>query len=142
MDDGIGKNNNWIRAIDLAGLQRNGRALFRHEGRQIALFSTPDGVFACNNRCPHEGYPLREGTLGAGCVLTCNWHNWKFDLKTGANLDRGEGLRTYPVKVREGDVWLDMREPPIEIRRASVMASLKGAFEDEEIGRASCRERV
>ena len=135
MDDGIGKNNNWIRAIDLAGLQRNGRALFRHEGRQIALFSTPDGVFACNNRCPHEGYPLREGTLGAGCVLTCNWHNWKFDLKTGANLDRGEGLRTYPVKVREGGVWLDMTEPPIEIRRASVVASLKGAFEDEDYER-------
>jgi nitrite reductase/ring-hydroxylating ferredoxin subunit len=135
MDDGIAKNHNWIRAIGLDGLQRDGRALFRHGGRQIALFSTPDGVFACNNRCPHEGYPLREGTLSAGCVLTCNWHNWKFDLKTGANLDRGEGLRTYPVQLREGEVWLDMTEPPLDVRRAVVMASLKGAFEDEDYER-------
>ncbi len=135
MDDGIGKNHNCIRAIDLAALQRDGRALIRHEARQIALFSTPDGVFACNNWCPHEGYPLREGTLSQGCVLTCNWHNWKFDLKTGANLDRGEGLRTYPVQLRDGGVWLDMTEPPLEVRRARVTASLKGAFDDEDYER-------
>src|SRR5258706_9882242 len=135
MEDGIAKNHNWIRAIDLATLERDGRALFRGEGRQIALFTTPDGIFACNNRCPHEGYPLREATLGQGCVLTCNWHNWKFDLKTGANLDRGEGLRTYPVQLRDGGVWLDMTEAPVEVRRAAVMASLKGAFDDEDYER-------
>jgi nitrite reductase/ring-hydroxylating ferredoxin subunit len=135
MDDGIAKNHSWIRAIDLVTLKRDGRALFRSEGRQIALFATPDGVFACNNRCPHEGYPLREGTVSQGCVLTCNWHNWKFDLKSGANLDRGEGLRTYPVQLRSGDVWLDMTEPPIEVRRAGVMASLEGAFNDEDYER-------
>ena len=117
MDDGIAKNPNFIRAIDLPTLQRDGRALFRHEGRQIALFATPDGVFACNNRCPHEGYPLREGTLSDGCVLTCNWHNWKFDLKSGENLDRGEGLRTYPVQLRGNEVWLDLTDPPLEARR-------------------------
>ncbi|HEX3066070.1 MAG TPA: Rieske (2Fe-2S) protein [Dongiaceae bacterium] len=135
MDDGILKNPNWVRAIDLASLQREGTALFRHDGRQIALFATPDGIFACNNRCPHEGYPLREGTLSAGCVLTCNWHNWKFDLKSGANLDRGEGLRTYPVETREGAVWLDMTEQPVEQRRAAVMRSLKDAFEEEDYER-------
>jgi nitrite reductase/ring-hydroxylating ferredoxin subunit len=135
MDDGIVKNHNWIRAIDLAALKQEGRALFRNEGRQIALFATAEGIFACNNRCPHEGYPLREGTLGAGGVLTCNWHNWKFDLATGANLDRGEGLRTYPVQLRGEDVWLDLTEPPIEVRRAGVLASLRGAFEDEDYER-------
>jgi nitrite reductase/ring-hydroxylating ferredoxin subunit len=135
MDDGVAKNPNWIRVIELSTLQRDGRALFRHDGRQIALFSTPDGVLACNNRCPHEGYPLREGTLGAGCVLTCNWHNWKFDLRTGANVDRGEGLRMYPVQLRGGEVWLEMTEPPVEVRRAGVMASLRGAFDDEDYER-------
>ena len=135
MDDGIAKNPNWVRAIDFASLQREGRALFRHNGRQIALFATPEGIFACNNRCPHEGYPLREGTLSGDCVLTCNWHNWKFDLKSGENLDRGEGLRTYPVQTREGVVWLDLTEPPLEQRRAAVMASLKDAFDEEDYER-------
>ncbi|HEY2892283.1 MAG TPA: Rieske (2Fe-2S) protein [Dongiaceae bacterium] len=129
------KNPSWVRAIDLATLQRENNALFRHDGRQIALFATPDGVFACNNRCPHEGYPLREGTLSGGCVLTCNWHNWKFDLKSGENLDRGEGLRTYPVETCDGAVWLDLTEQPVEQRRTAVMASLKNAFEEEDYER-------
>ncbi len=135
MDDAIGKNPNWIRAIEVSALQRDTRAVVRHDGRQIAVFATADGIFACNNRCPHEGYPLKEGTLGSDCVLTCNWHNWKFDLKTGANLDRGEGLRIYPVRLRDGDIWLDVAELPVEIRRAVVMASLKGAFDDEDYER-------
>lgn len=133
--DGSGQNPNWIRAIDLASLHGQGRALVRHEGRQIAVFATPDGVFACNNRCPHEGYPLSEGTLGPGCVLTCNWHNWKFDLTSGANLDRGEGLRIYPSRIQDGAVWLDLTDPPVEVRRAKVMASLEGAFRDEDYER-------
>jgi len=133
--DGSGQNPNWIRAIDLASLQAQGRALFRHEDRQIALFATGDGAFACNNRCPHEGYPLSEGMLGPGCVLTCNWHNWKFDLAGGANLDRGEGLRVYPLRIRDGAVWLDVTDPPVEVRRAKVMASLEGAFRDEDYER-------
>jgi nitrite reductase/ring-hydroxylating ferredoxin subunit len=133
--DGSGQNPNWIRAIDLASLRARGRALFRHEGRQVALFATSDGVFACNNRCPHEGYPLSEGTLGPGCVLTCNWHNWKFDLAGGANLDRGEGLRVYPLRIQDGAVWLDLTDPPMEVRRAKVMASLEGAFRDEDYER-------
>jgi nitrite reductase/ring-hydroxylating ferredoxin subunit len=135
MDGASAGNPHWIRAIDLASLQRDGRALVRHERRQIALFAASDGIFACNNRCPHEGYPLSEGSLGAGCVLTCNWHNWKFDLKTGANLDRGEGVRSYPVRVAEGAVWLDVADPPVEVRQAHVMASLKAAFDDEDYER-------
>ena len=137
--DGGAKNPNWIRAIDVETLERQGRAILRHEGRQIALFATPEGVRACNNRCPHEGYPLSEGTLGkgaeSGCVLTCNWHNWKFDLATGANLDRGEALRVYPVKLEEGAVWLDLTDPPVEARRARVLASLRSAFDDEDYER-------
>lgn len=142
--DGGAKNPNWIRAIELSALEREGRRVWRHEGRQIALFATADGVLACNNRCPHEGYPLSEGTLatgapngtsGAGCVLTCNWHNWKFDLTTGTNLDRGEGVRTYAVKLEEGAVWLDLTDPPAEAQQARVMASLRGAFDEEDYER-------
>ncbi|GIT48908.1 MAG: hypothetical protein Ct9H300mP14_08360 [Gammaproteobacteria bacterium] len=73
---------------------------FRFEGRQIVLFATSQGIYACNNRCPHEGYPLREGVLDEQCRLTCNWHNWKFDLQTGANQRGGDKLRVYPVEVR------------------------------------------
>ena len=120
----------WTRAVSLAVLEDKGRLVFRKEGRQIALFHTPHGVLACNNRCPHEGYPLREGSLDERCVVTCNWHNWKFDLRSGRNLYGGEGLRTWPVDIRDGEVWIDLAEPAFAERRAAILASLREARED------------
>ena len=99
-------------------------------------------MLACNNRCPHEGYPLREGSLDGRCILTCNWHNWKFDLPSGRNLYGGEGLRTYPVEVRGGEVWIDLADPPFAQRRAEILASLAEAREDnayERIAREVAR---
>ena len=120
----------WTRAAPLDALEDKGRLVFRKAGRQIALFHTPRGVLACNNRCPHEGYPLREGSLDERCILTCNWHNWKFDLRSGRNLYGGEGLRTYPVEVRDGEVWIDLVDPPVAERRVQILASLAEASED------------
>lgn len=128
----------WTRTIPLAELTAKGRAVLRLDGKQIALFATAAGIFACNNRCPHEGYPLREGSLGADgqpCVLTCNWHNWKFDLRDGANLYGGDRLRVYPVRVAEGAVWLDLTDPPPARRRAEILANLRDAFDDEDYER-------
>ena len=99
---------NWQRAIELDELKAKGRAVVRLAGKQVALFDQSDRIFACNNRCPHEGYPLREGTLDEGGVLTCNWHNWKFDLACGANLLGGDRLRVYPTELRKGEIWIDL----------------------------------
>ena len=127
--------NTWTRAVALDALEEKGRLVFRKDGRQIALFDTPEGVVACNNRCPHEGYPLREGSLDEQCIITCNWHNWKFDLRSGRNLYGGEGLRTYPVEVRAGEVWIDLADPPFARRRAEILASLGKAREDNAYNR-------
>ena len=125
----------WTKTMRHDALAAKGRAVLRRGGKQIVLFHTPDGVFACNNRCPHEGYPLREGALDDGCTLTCDWHNWKFDLRDGANLFGGDRLRVYPVELRDGDIWLDLADPPLEARRAAVMTNLRDAFDDHEYDR-------
>ena len=90
---------NWTDVMSLAELARTGKAVVRHDGRQILLMHGEAGSFACMNRCPHEGYPLSEGTLSEGCVLTCNWHNWKFNLASGATLVGGDRLTRYPMRV-------------------------------------------
>ncbi len=128
-------NAHWIAAADRAKLAKNGRTVVRLEGKQIALFNTPEGIFACNNRCPHEGYPLREASLDDECRLTCNWHNWKFDLRTGDNAFGGDRLRVYPVELRGDQIWIDIAEPPIEERRAALMHNLREAFNDNEYDR-------
>ena len=45
----------WIKAITTAELEQRGHAVVRAAGKQIALFTTPEGIFACNNRCPARG---------------------------------------------------------------------------------------
>ncbi len=125
----------WSSAISLDRLRRDGRAVTRIGGKQIALFDTGAGIYACNNRCPHEGYPLREGTLDQACLLTCNWHNWKFDLRTGENLYGGDRLRTYPTKIVDDTVWVDVSDPPPEIRIATALTNLRSAFDDHAYDR-------
>jgi nitrite reductase/ring-hydroxylating ferredoxin subunit len=127
--------SDWVKAVAYHELQQKQSKIFRHQGKQIALFATPEGIYACNNRCPHEGYPLREGTLDDSCILTCNWHNWKFDLKTGANLYGGDKVRVYPVELRDGEVWIDLSEAPLEQRRSEILRSLHDAFDDHEYDR-------
>ncbi len=120
----------WVKAVSCDDLAEKGRTVFRLDNRQIAIFDTKKGIFACNNRCPHEGYPLREGTLDEDCKLTCNWHNWKFDLVTGENQRDGDRLRTYPVELRDGEVWIEIVDPPLEEQVAGALEGLKKGFDD------------
>jgi len=128
-------SSEWTRAVDLDRLKHSRAVTVRIAGRQIALFLHQEQVFACNNRCPHEGYPLVEGALDSDCVLTCHWHNWKFDLKTGATLTGGDALRSYPVRLQEGSVWLDLRDPPAAERVELALRHLDQAMEDFDTDR-------
>jgi nitrite reductase/ring-hydroxylating ferredoxin subunit len=127
----------WTRAIELDRLRASGRATVKLGSKQLALFLHDGAVHACNNRCPHEGYPLVEGALDAGsCVLTCHWHNWKFDLRTGANHYGGDSLRIYPVKVdAAGVVWVDAREAPARERVQQALVQLDAAMADHDVPR-------
>ena len=111
------------------------KMMVRHRGKQIALFATSDGFYACNNRCPHQGYPLLDGTIDESCVLTCNWHNWKFDLTDGRNIYGGDQLRTYPIEVRDRVLYLDVAELPMETRYRSALANLHSAMRDNSYDR-------
>ena len=126
----------WSRAIEFERLRESGRATVRVGAKQLALFLHEGVVHACNNRCPHEGYPLVEGALDAGCLLTCHWHNWKFDLKTGANHYGGDSLRIYPVKVDQaGVVWVDARDAPAHERVRQALGQLDAAMADHDAPR-------
>lgn len=129
------REDRWVDVAAADELAAKGRMVVKVGRRQIALFETADGIRACNNRCPHEGYPLSEGQLSDGCVLTCNWHNWKFDLASGETLVGGDPLRVYPARVDDGRVWLDVADAPADERRAEALASLREAVEDVDYAR-------
>ena len=71
-------------------------------GRQVALHNVDGEFFATDNTCLHHGGPLGEGIL-EGSVVTCPWHGWKFNVKTGVSpVNPQARIETFKVKV-EGD---------------------------------------
>jgi nitrite reductase (NADH) small subunit len=72
--------------------------------REVALFNV-DGTFhATQNECLHLGGPLGHGSLD-GCVVSCPWHGWQYDVRTGENeFDRAFALERLDVVVEDGDV--------------------------------------
>ncbi|TNE85408.1 MAG: hypothetical protein EP330_25315 [Deltaproteobacteria bacterium] len=74
------------------------------DGEPVALCRTPDGVFAVDGTCPHAGGPLGDGDLD-GTTLTCPYHGWAFDVRTGECLmDDALTVPRIPVEVVDGDV--------------------------------------
>ena len=63
--------------------------------REILLARVDGKIYAMDNACGHSGYPLHEGTL-AGYVVTCGWHDARFDVRSGAVLSPGRDLK--PIK--------------------------------------------
>lgn len=77
-------------------------------GQQIALFNVGGQICAINNICPHRGGPLGEGDL-EGSVVTCPWHGWQFDVKTGTNpVNPAAHVRTFACKVEDSDIWVEI----------------------------------
>src|SRR5258708_25301376 len=98
----------FVRAASLAALPEGGRITVNLDGHVIALFNTPEGIFAVDNRCPHMGFPLDRGTV-KDCILTCHWHHARFDLHSGGAFDPwADDVRAFPVKVEGDDILIDL----------------------------------
>ena len=73
---------------------------------EVALYNVDGEFFAINNTCLHRGGPLGEGFL-EGDVVTCPWHGWRYNVKTGANaMLPTTKVANYQVKVEGDDVMV------------------------------------
>ena len=90
---------------------------FHVDGFHIAVFRYADNYYAVDNRCPHMGYPMSEGSVRDG-VLICHWHHWEFDLRTGGCfLSFGDDLKAFPIKVEDGMVSVGLSSGEKEAAR-------------------------
>lgn len=111
-------NREWHRVASLEDLPE-GRVMSVTAGIQTVALTHIDGEFhAMDNRCPHQGGPLGEGSIEKGkegqCWLRCPWHGWDFDPKTGrppgGHEDSGQTL--YPVEQRDDGIYVGMPAEP------------------------------
>ena len=78
-----------------------------HKGICLTHFK---GKFsALDNRCPHQGGPLGEGSIENG-LLRCPWHGWDFDPCTGNPPGYDDGVQTFPVKEENDAIFVGVEK--------------------------------
>lgn len=94
---------NWVKIASVNEFESVDRKTFQH----FTVFKNNGDFFACENRCPHMGYPMNKGTIRQG-VITCAWHNWEFDTHSGGCY-RGacEDLKIYPLKIEGENIFVN-----------------------------------
>ncbi|HEY8313391.1 MAG TPA: Rieske 2Fe-2S domain-containing protein [Candidatus Baltobacteraceae bacterium] len=75
-------------------------------GREIALFNVAGEFYALENSCPHQGAPIVDGWLD-GPLVTCPWHAWCFDVRTGKmTLGEFATIERYEVRRENGAIYV------------------------------------
>jgi 3-phenylpropionate/trans-cinnamate dioxygenase ferredoxin subunit len=93
------------------------------QGREILLARVGDRYYAADNRCPHMGAKLCDGSLD-GTIVTCHRHGSQFDLSDGhvirwarmpalasaisKMIKRPRPLVTYTVKLEEDSILVEI----------------------------------
>jgi nitrite reductase (NADH) small subunit len=78
--------------------------MVRAGDEEIALAHVDGEFYATQGHCLHLQGPLGEGRVDDH-VLTCPWHGWQYDLRSGENeFDRAIRLQTYEVRVEDGNI--------------------------------------
>ena len=101
---------NWIDACSEDEVETEDVIPFDHDGRAFCIYRSPDDDYFCTDGlCTHEKVHLAGG-LVMDYQIECPKHNGTFDYRTGAALRAPAcvNLRTYPVRVENGRVLIDL----------------------------------
>jgi nitrite reductase (NADH) small subunit len=105
--------SHWIRIAAAADCPQGTAIETVVEDRVVALYHTNEGFFVLDGVCPHQGGPLGKGAL-TGCVVTCPWHGWQFDVRTGQHQFSPTTVQPrFDVRVTGGDVLIDVESNPL-----------------------------
>ena len=125
------RQSNFVRVADLKDVPEGTPKAVKVEGRSIALFQHQGSVYATDNQCPHMGYPLTRGRVRNG-VLTCDWHGWSYDMKGGGCFTGGcDDLDTFPVEVRDGAIYIDVRSGGSKRKDAHFLLLKEGLLSED-----------
>ena len=74
-------------------------------GRHVAVFRLGNEFFAIDNLCLHKAGPLCEGQIDSNDVVTCPWHGWSYQIRTGTLVqDPRVGVSKHEVRINANEV--------------------------------------
>ncbi len=103
-------NENWIEACAADAVAPEDVIRFDHGDRTFCIYrTTADKYYATDGHCTHAKVHLAGGFVMEH-IIECPKHNGRFDFTTGQakGAPACVDLKTYPVKVEAGKVFLDL----------------------------------
>ena len=103
-------NENWIKVCGICEIEKEDVIRFDHDGRTFAVYRTAEDIYyATDGLCTHANVHLSGGFV-MGHVIECPKHNGRFDFATGKakGAPACVNLKTHPVKVEAGKVFIDL----------------------------------
>ena len=75
----------------------------------LVLANVEGTVYALEDQCSHQEYPLADGELDGGDVV-CVYHGARFDASSGRNkgLPAIRPVKVFPVEIRDGDIYVGL----------------------------------
>ena len=109
----------WKKVLDDPSKLRNERVMTVTTGHKSFCLTHHDGKFGClDNKCPHQGGPLGEGSIENG-LLRCPWHGWDYDPISGKAPGFDDGVASFPVELREDGIYVEIEEEEDRVKTVS-----------------------
>ena len=100
----------WHKVLDNPSNLLEGRVMTVTAAYKSFCLTRHEGKFGClDNKCPHQGGPLGEGSIEKG-LLRCPWHGWDYDPISGKAPGFDDGVETFPVEIRKDGVYIGIEE--------------------------------
>lgn len=103
-------NGRWIKVCGADEIEEEDVIRFDYEDRTFAVYRTDKGDYhATDGYCTHQRVHLSDG-LVVGNVIECPKHNGRFDIVSGTakRAPACVDLKTYPAKIDQGSVWIEI----------------------------------
>lgn len=99
----------WVRVAALDDVPPGTLKAVVENGTAIALANVDGDVYALEDRCSHQDYPISDGELD-GTRLQCIYHGAEFDACSGKalTLPAIRPVKSFPVEIRDEDVYVDL----------------------------------
>ncbi len=102
----------WIAVCRPEEIPENRAVIVSTPKERVAVFRHWQGVSAVSNVCAHQGGPLGEGTVEAGCIR-CPWHGALYFPHNGTSPPPyPKAVATYSLRLDDGMLYLNPEPHP------------------------------
>jgi len=100
--ESLGQNKEWHEVIAIDALKEDEVTYVHADDRDLFIYYGNETAKVFDSRCPHQVTNIPELAL-EDCILTCPKHKWKFDIRTGECIEKGNRpLNQFESRVEDG----------------------------------------